>query len=232
MDRWNAVSGHPNHTAGALRRPVLLPWRSLSCIWAGLCPSHPHLLYRGNTRSESEEVFSRQCRVPPPNSCCYHKHPEAAGHPGTAPFHRSSQASVAGASAQHTAVRRGTRHSLCSQGGHHSTSKSPPKFTSLTKPEAPHPWKRTHPPAPQSTQLSLRHTEACHKLVQALLPAWQSAAETSAPLPTQPGRKLAKRGLGTAAPHQVGLGHQHRAATPVRDSPSSAALRPSPTCHG
>lgn len=40
------------------------------------------------------------------------------------------------------------------------------------------------------------------------------------------------RELGTAAPDQVGLGHQHGADTPVRDSPSSAALRPSPAWHG
>lgn len=40
------------------------------------------------------------------------------------------------------------------------------------------------------------------------------------------------RELGMAAPDQVGLGHQHGAATPVRDSPSSAALRPSPAWHG
>lgn len=128
--------------------------------------------------------------MPPPNSCCYQKHPGDAGHPGTAPFHCSSQASVTGAPAQDTAIHRGTASAsreITTAPSHHPPN-SPPLQNQ--KPPA---LGRAHIPQHQSTQLNLRHTEACHRLMQALLPAWQSAAEMSAPLPTQPGRKLAKR---------------------------------------
>lgn len=60
---------------------------------------------------------------------------------------------------------------------------------------------------------NLRGTELAGGLCEGCSSACRRAAETSAPLPRQPGGKLAKRALEAALTDQVGLGQPPRCAT-------------------
>lgn len=183
---------------------------------------------------EQASPDSTGCHLPAAVTVSCHKHPLGADHPSPGqclrldPFYHSSQASAAGRSSS-------TMH--CSQRGHltpetpsasrevtgapsnHLQINLPPETRSTSTPDSETPQPQTTQPHHPTRKVQSAATGLC----KCCSPACQSAAETSAPLPRQPGRKPAKRALEMATVDQVGLGHPYRAAALVCNSPCSAA---------
>lgn len=167
----------------------------------------------------------------PSSTSCYHtRHNHTVGtdeSPGLClrqdPFHSSSQASAAGRSSS-------TQH--CSPWGHLtleivSVSREVTEHTPLqlnlppdaTSPSTPLAGNSHHQHGHGSPTTQPPRRRACPGLMPAhCSSACRSTAETSTPLPSQAGRKLAKRSLEMATEEQVELGHPHRAAAFMCDS--------------
>lgn len=139
-------------------------------------------------------VFSRQCWEVAPNSCCYQKHPGDAGHPGTAPFHRSSQASVGRSSSTRRCNPQGHQAQplLAGKSPQHLhitpqihlpyKTRSPPPLEGHTSPSttvytAPLAARRSLPQARASAAACL--AERCGDVCTSANAAWQEAGQES-----------------------------------------------------